>query len=52
MPKLFTLDDYRDCLLHPSGLYCVIDVELKTTTPTDLWYQIKVSIFIKLNNNG
>ncbi|XP_077299464.1 nose resistant to fluoxetine protein 6-like [Arctopsyche grandis] len=41
MPKMFTMDDYADCLLRPGGLYCVVDIQLMTSKPSDLWYQIK-----------
>ncbi|XP_077295133.1 nose resistant to fluoxetine protein 6-like [Arctopsyche grandis] len=41
MPKLFTLDNYRDCLLRSGGLYCLVDVQLRAPTPNELWYQIK-----------
>lgn len=49
MPKLFTLDNYRDCLLRPGGLYCVVDIQLSAPTPNELWYQIKVSILENTN---
>jgi hypothetical protein len=41
---MYTMDDYSDCLLAKSGgLYCLIDIQLVTTKPSDLKYQIQVS---------
>lgn len=50
LPILYKLQDYEGCMKDTEALYCLVDIELNSDQPTELWNRIKV-IFILLNVN-
>ncbi|XP_052738489.1 nose resistant to fluoxetine protein 6 isoform X2 [Bicyclus anynana] len=37
MPAVFHFDDYDHCLTNPDGLYCTVDINVVSDTPSELY---------------
>lgn len=42
MPRLFHLEDYDECLVYPTGAYCIVDISITTDKPSEVYDLVKV----------